>query len=96
MLETSVGRPPATIGRGARMAVATASAASAGELMVASGTVIAMPADMGVRGLALAAFGRFMAQCMAMGTLAIVFDEAAMAALPLAATTNAKHSTAAF
>ena len=155
---------------GATLAIASSSAAAGGELMVASGTVIALRAAMGVRGLAdpanadhgelarllpekseamsaasmivlqqageaarratnyalselsaatdasteiaacgdpsafaalqgnlaLAAFGRVMAQSIAMGTLAIVAQQAAMAPFHRAATANVKRLTAAF
>ena len=154
---------------GATLAIASSSAAAGGELMVASGTVIALRAAMGVRGLAdpanadhgelarllpekseamsassmillqqageaarratnyalselsaaadattkiaacdpsalatlqgklaLAAFGRVMAQSIAMGTLAIVAQQAAMSPFHLAATANAKRLGAAF
>jgi hypothetical protein len=155
---------------GATLAAASSSAAAGGELMLASGTVIALRAAMGVRGLAdpanadhaelalllpekseamsaasmilfqqageaahrttlfaleefsaaadatteiaacadpsawaalqgnlaLAAFGRVMAQSIAMGTLAIAAQQAAMAPFHRAATANAKRLTAAF
>lgn len=155
---------------GATLAAVSSSAAAGGELMVASGTVIALRAAMGVRGmanpanadhgelarllpekseaisaasmillqqageasrrattyalselsaaadattriaacgdpsalatlqgdLALVAFGRIMAQSIAMGTLAIVAQQAAMSPFHLAATANAKRLTTAF
>lgn len=46
--------------------------------------------------LALAAFGRVMAQSIAMGTLAMAAQQAAMAPFHLAATANAKRLTTAF
>lgn len=154
---------------GATLAAIGSNAAAGGELMLASGTVIALRAAMGVRGLAapatadhgelarllpekseavsaasvillqqageaahratlfaleelsaaadasteiaacgdpsafaalqgnlaLAAFGRVMAQSIAMGTLAMVAQQAAMAPFHRAATANAKRLTAA-
>lgn len=154
---------------GATLAVASSGAAAGGELMVASGTVIALRMAMGVRALAdpltadhaelarlvpekseavsaasiillqqvgeaahratlfaldefsaaadatteitacgnpsalctlpgnlaLAAFGRVVAQSIAMGTLAMVAQQAAMSPFHLAATANAKRLTTA-
>jgi hypothetical protein len=169
MMASSVDYVHAADDIGATLAAVSSSAAASGELMFASGTVIALRTAMGVRGLAdpananhaelarlvpekseamsassiilfqqateathratlfaldefstaatasteiatcgdpsalatlqgnlaMAAFGRVLAQSIAMGTLAMAAQQAAMAPFHLAATANAKRLTAA-